>query len=205
MPQDTAIERWAPHPRASVVRRLHDAAPLLRVVPVLVALAVVLRVVGGASAPVLMLLVVLAPAMLILAIVLLRAASAPPYMACDVRFELTADAVRVVTSFGVRELSLTAVDRVDVVHVSSRWKLGHVVLRDRDGSPEAAPSIPTGQRVSAGSVGLVTWASVEQIDPAEQLQQGALTLWFVANPDDVAARIQAAVASLPLHARGPHR
>jgi len=205
MPDDSPIERWAPHPHAVSVRWLHDAAPPLRVVGVFAALLVAVGVLAGVATPVLMLLMVLTPAVLILAVGLLRSAIAPAYMAREIAFELTADALRVTTPFGARDLSLTAVDRVEVVHISRRLRVGHVVLHERNEPPGAMLSIPTGQRMSAGSVGLVTWASVEQIDPAEQLMEGALTFWFVANPDDVAARIRAAAAGQAPHARGPHR
>ena len=119
-------------------------------------------------------------------------------------FELTTHCVRVWLNDTNRELPLSEIKDVAIVHVKRTTNVGHVVFHRR-GENRVKLAIPTGRRVSSGTVGLVTWANVEHVDPAEQLFHGALTFWFVAHPDEIRARVQAAAEGISPHSRGPHR
>lgn len=121
-----------------------------------------------------------------------------------VSFELTTERVRVRIGDTCRELPLSNIGDVTVVRASRESDVGHVVIHRRD-AELGEPSIPTGRRVSGGSVGLVTWTNVEFVEPAEQLFEGALTFWFVAHPDRIRARLLAAVEGVSPCSRGPHR
>jgi hypothetical protein len=122
-----------------------------------------------------------------------------------VSFELTPQRVRVRMGDARRELRLASIARIEVWPTSRQAAVGHVVVRSRQGPQDERPAIPTGRRVGTGSAGLVFWASLEHVDPTEQLYEGAFTFWYVAHPEDVRWRIEAAVAGVPPHERGPHR
>lgn len=119
-------------------------------------------------------------------------------------FELTADCVRVRLGDASRTVPLPEIAQVEVLRAHRRANVGHVVMHRHDSSA-TAPAIPTGRRVSGGTTGLVTWAQVEHADPAQQLFEGALTFWFVAQPEEVRARVEAAIQGVSPHSRGPHR
>jgi hypothetical protein len=206
MIDEDAIEQWAPDAHRLHLRvRLSEASPLLSTLGVFGVLLVAIAAITRESAPVAMLSLTLLPAGLILAVATLAFLRTPPWLAREVRFELLRESVRVRAPFGARETHLASIESVDVHYMSARRDLGHVLLRARGEPAELGPAIPTGRRVSAGSAGLVTWASVEQVNPADQLFEGTLTFWFVVNPDDVARRVRAAVDGVATHSRGPHR
>jgi hypothetical protein len=122
----------------------------------------------------------------------------------NVCFELTRTSVRVRLAEACREVPLSEIEAVTVLPASRKADVGHVVMHQK-GKTREPPAIPTGRRVNAGTVGLVTWANVELVDPADQLFEGALTFWFVPRPEMVRQRLLAALAGVTPHARGPHR
>jgi|GEM_PF-2744000 len=213
MPDDPPIESWSPYEHATALRWLRQTVPGKRLRPVFVLVLVVLGFLLLTIAhrvtrvfwPWFLLFAVLGPPALKLAAGWIQATLDPPHFSPGVRFELTAGSLRVVTPFGSRELALSEVERVEVVPVSRRLGIGHVVIHQRGDLEGLQPAIPTGHRMTVGSIGLVTWAGVEEVDPGVQLMDGPLTFWFVTNPGEVAARVRAAVAGVSVRARGPHR
>lgn len=202
---DDAIERWGPHSRPAYVQLLYHGSAVARSLATAAVALITVLLLGREIVPVYVLAMVVGPVVLLMLAAVLKSTARSPHLSADVRFELCPQSVRTVTPFGTRELSLAAIDRVEVVHLFRRAGIGHVVIRSRGEPGELEPVIPTGRRVSAGTTGLVTWASVEHVDPAGQLMEGPLTFWFVAQPDEVAMRLRAAVEGVAPHARGPHR
>ncbi len=133
-----------------------------------------------------------------------RSGSRRDLLTQDVSFELTRTSVRVRMTGACREVPLSEIESISVLPASRKSDVGHVVVHER-GKRREPPAIPTGRRMNAGTVGLVTWANVELVDPADQLFEGALTFWFVPRPETVRERLLAALAGVTPHARGPHR
>lgn len=195
---DEVLERWTPDPKlARVPLQIEAIAPVAMMLTVVVAFFAL-------ATRSLFPLAIVAFALLIW---LMRRGTQRPrgnLLTRGVCFELTTRSVRVRLGDTVRELLLTEIDDVEVVRAAHTADVGHVVFRRRGGGA-VKPAIPTGRRVSGGTVGLVTWANVEHVDPAEQLFEGALTFWFVAHPQEIRARVLAAVDGISPHSRGPHR
>ena len=129
-------------------------------------------------------------------------------LARESAFELTSDAVRVRLGIATREMLLCDLDRVIVVPVRRSAftvrgvrEVGHLVLVRRGDIAPPRPSIPSGWKVTRH----VTGVSAESVDPQEQLNEGMLTFWYVANPELVRHRIEAAQQGVSAYARGPHR
>ncbi len=120
-------------------------------------------------------------------------------------FELTSDSVRVAVRGGRRAVALDRIELIEVQKVGGRSDLGHVVFRRRGDPPDLPPAIPSGYHFSGGSLALVFWTSVQTVPPHEQLFDGALTFWFVAHPDLIRQRVQAAIAGVSAYSLGPHR
>ena len=125
-------------------------------------------------------------------------------LSSEVLFELTTELVCVRMGRASRCLPLHEIETVELIHLPGSPPLGHVVIQQR-GMPRLPPAIPSGRRVSSASVGLAVWTSVELVEPRDQLGEGALTLWFVPDPEQVKSRIEAAARGLSPHARGAHR
>jgi hypothetical protein len=133
-----------------------------------------------------------------------RAGSRHGALTQHVTFELTRTCVRVRMAGACREVPLAEIEAISVHPASRTSDVGHVVMHQK-GETRELPAIPTGRRVNAGTVGLVTWANVELVDPTDQLFEGALTFWFVPRPALVRRRLLAALAGVTPNARGPHR
>lgn len=197
---ERVLEQWHPDPRG--VRPLVDArSTALQLAPA----AVVLLAALALRAPAPILLLISAFALLwIYAVAAAGKKQVREALSSDVSFELTNERVRIRMGGARRELELSEIDSIDVVAVPGSTPLGHVVLQKR-GVAAMPPAIPSGRRVTSSGAGPVLWTTVELVDPREQLADGALTLWFVPNPEQVRSRIEAAARGLSPHARGPHR
>jgi hypothetical protein len=195
---DDALERWLPEPKfARTPLQLGALAPGAVMITVMIALFAL-------SARTLFPLAILAFGILMWVMFRGPSSRRSRLLTHGVSFELTTERVRVRLGDTCRELPLSNIGDVTVVRTSRKSDVGHVVIHRR-GAKVGEPSIPTGRRVSGGSVGLVTWTNVEFVEPAEQLFEGALTFWFVAHPDRIRARLLAAVEGVSPCSRGPHR
>ena len=142
-----------------------------------------------------------------------------PVQIHHVRFELTPNSVRVCMEGMRRELALSRIARVAVVPVPSHVGVGHLVFA-RKGYPDEEPAIPI--EVPEGTVlpewlwSLLGWASLSRwlrlgqrsslgtwdklargnttSSVYDQLHEGALTFWLVANPEEVRWEIVQAMA-----------
>lgn len=202
-PAETLLETWTPErSRVRVPHRLWQLVPSL-VLACLAALLAIHSTAGQPASPVL-LLFILAP--MIMALVWGSSSRHRPQLLHEgVAFELTDRVVRVRVGDRQREVRLHDIACVDVVRPWRARGVGHVIVR-LHGEPLNQPlAIPTGRRVTGGTVGLVTWGSIEEVHPGDQLFEGAMTLWFVAHPEQVRDRICAAMRGLSPVARGPHR
>jgi hypothetical protein len=193
------IEQWAPDLRSA--RGGWRAARLARALLVPLALAAMIACVASGTMLAAFVVMILATALLLFLDTWVSQAARTRV----VTFVLTDQSVRVQINNAARELDLTAIERIDVVRLSGRRDVGHVVFRRRGDDPALSAAIPTGFQVRAASVVAVTWASIQTVDPEAQLHEGALTFWYIHKPAEVRSRIEGAIQGISPYATGPHR
>jgi len=195
---DDALERWLPEPKfARTPLQLGALAPGAVMITLVVAFFAL-------AARTLFPVAILAFGVLLWLMLRGPTSRRSRLLTQGVAFELTSERVRVRLGDASRELPLSNIGDITVIRASRKSDVGHVLIHRR-GADLGEPAIPTGRRVSSGTVGLVTWTNVEFVEPAEQLFEGTLTFWFVAHPDKVRARLMAAVEGVSPCSRGPHR